>query len=141
MQPAGETAFAARREDRTAIYSFERHLALDETAEAALHRDAGGWAYWEALPKGYRRSATYWVMSAKREETRERRLTKLVDACVIGERLPCARNAPAARSRGPDRGRAVPFDPPRASPPGSGSSVARWSRPASAIPRRGSPHA
>jgi uncharacterized protein YdeI (YjbR/CyaY-like superfamily) len=88
MRAAGEAAFAARREDRTAIYSFEQHLTLDEAAEAALGRDSAGWAYWEALPKGYRRLATHWVMSAKRDETRERRLAKLVDACATGERLP-----------------------------------------------------
>jgi uncharacterized protein YdeI (YjbR/CyaY-like superfamily) len=88
MRPAGEAAFAARREDRTAIYSFEQNLALDAPAEAALRDDPGGWAYWEALPRGYRRLATHWVMSAKREETRERRLAKLVDGCANRRRLP-----------------------------------------------------
>jgi uncharacterized protein YdeI (YjbR/CyaY-like superfamily) len=87
MRPSGEAAFAARREDRTAIYSFERQLALDEAAEAAL-RAAGGWDYWATLPKGYRRLGSHWVMSAKRPETREKRLSKLVDACARGRRLP-----------------------------------------------------
>ena len=70
MRPAGEAAFAARREDRTAIYSFDGSWAFDDGAEAALRADADGWAYWEAQPKGYRRLGTIWVMSAKRPETR-----------------------------------------------------------------------
>ena len=50
MRAAGEAAFAKRREDRTAIYSFERSSALDAGAEAALRADADGWAFWEAQP-------------------------------------------------------------------------------------------
>ena len=88
MRPAGEAAFGRRREDRTAIYSSEANLALDEAAASELRRDEAGWTYWEGLPKGYRRSATHWVMSAKRPETRERRLSQLVEACVAGVRLP-----------------------------------------------------
>ena len=88
MRPAGEAEFARRREDRTAIYSFDGTWALDDTAETALRADEDGWAYWEGLPKGYRRIATQWVMSAKRPETRERRLAQLAEACAAGRRLP-----------------------------------------------------
>ena len=88
MQPAGEAAFAARREDRTAIYSSDGTWAFDAEAEAALRADANGWAFWEAQPKGYRRLGTFWVMSAKRPETRERRLAQLLEGCVAGKRLP-----------------------------------------------------
>ena len=87
MQEAGEAAFALRREDRTAIYSFERRLELDTDAEGALRRAEAGWAFWETQPAGYRRLATHWVMSAKRPETREKRLSMLVGACARGERL------------------------------------------------------
>ena len=88
MQPAGEAEFAKRREDRTAIYSFEGSWALDDVAEDRLRADADGWAFWEGLPKGYRRIATQWVMSAKRPETRERRLAQLAEACATSRRLP-----------------------------------------------------
>jgi uncharacterized protein YdeI (YjbR/CyaY-like superfamily) len=88
MRPAGEAAFARRRDDRTAIYSFDGAWALDAEGVAALRRDPAGWAYWESLPAGHRRLATQWVMSAKRAETRDRRLTQLVQACRAGERLP-----------------------------------------------------
>lgn len=88
MTPAGEAAFGRRREDRTAIYSFEAVPTLDGDAEAALHADTAGWTFWETQPLGYRRAATHWVMGAKRPETRARRLAALVAGCGAGERLP-----------------------------------------------------
>jgi uncharacterized protein YdeI (YjbR/CyaY-like superfamily) len=88
MQPAGEAAFAARQEDRTAIYSFDGSWALDEAAESALRAEPLAWQTFEAFPKGYRRLVTQWVMSAKRPETREKRLSSLVASCTRGERPP-----------------------------------------------------
>jgi uncharacterized protein YdeI (YjbR/CyaY-like superfamily) len=100
MRPAGEAAFAARREDRTAIYSFDGSWAFDEETEVALRADADVWAYWEAQPKGYRRLGTMWVMSAKRPETRQRRLARLVEACAAGRRLPQLTGAARAADPG-----------------------------------------
>jgi uncharacterized protein YdeI (YjbR/CyaY-like superfamily) len=88
MRAAGEAAFARRRDDRTAIYSFESATELDEAALAAIKARDGAWAWFEAQPPGYRRGATHWVMSPKRAETREGRLSKLVDGCAGGYRLP-----------------------------------------------------
>ena len=87
MAPAGEAAFALRKHDRTGVYSFEREWALDEAAEAALRADHAGFAFWEAQPRGYRRAASAWIMSAKRPETRDRRLDTVVAGCAAGERL------------------------------------------------------
>jgi uncharacterized protein YdeI (YjbR/CyaY-like superfamily) len=95
MRPPGEAAYAKRRDDRTAIYSFEAGLALAAEAEAALRAADGAWAFWEAQPKGYRRLATHWVMSAKRSETRERRLARLIADSAAGRRI--AALAPAPR--------------------------------------------
>ncbi|MEO5964588.1 MAG: YdeI/OmpD-associated family protein [Candidatus Limnocylindrales bacterium] len=88
MTSAGEAAFAKRRDDRTAIYAFEQNAQLDAEAEAAMRADAQGWAFWEAQPAGYRRLVTHRVMSAKRDETRAKRLAALVEACARSERLP-----------------------------------------------------
>jgi uncharacterized protein YdeI (YjbR/CyaY-like superfamily) len=88
MQLAGEAAFAKRRDDRTAVYSFDGNWAFDEAAEAALRADPAAWAWFERQPAGYRRQAAHWVMSAKRAETRDGRLAKLVDGCTGGYRLP-----------------------------------------------------
>ena len=87
MQPGGETAFARRRDDRTAIYSFDGAWAFDEPAEAAIRARPGAWAWFEAQPAGYRRQAAHWVMSAKRPETRAARLANLVEGCDAGVRL------------------------------------------------------
>ncbi len=99
MTPAGEAAFARRRHERTGVYSFEREWSLDEAADAALRADPGGLAFWEAQSASYRRSASYWVMSAKRPDTRQRRLGKLAAACAAGERLVEV----TGRARTPDR--------------------------------------
>src|SRR4051812_35799819 len=88
MREPGEAAFARRRDDRTGVYSFERRSSFDAEGEAVLRAEPAAWAFWEAQPPGYRRLGTHWVMSAKRPDTRARRLAALVDACRRRERLP-----------------------------------------------------
>jgi uncharacterized protein YdeI (YjbR/CyaY-like superfamily) len=100
MRLAGEAAFGRRREDRTAIYSFEQQLAFDDAANAALDGADGARAFWDRQPPGYRRSATHWVMSAKRPETRAKRLTTLVESCAHGERVAAIAPTPRAKAAG-----------------------------------------
>ena len=87
VHPAGIAAFERRREDRTAIYSYERRdeLALPEDYERRLRENAAAWAFFAAQPPWYRRAAVHWVLQAKREETRERRLAQLI-ACSAENR-------------------------------------------------------
>jgi uncharacterized protein YdeI (YjbR/CyaY-like superfamily) len=85
MRPGGEAAYALRRDDRTAIYSFEQDDALDDGARQAL-AEAGGLAFFEAQSKSYRRQAAHWIGSAKRPETRAKRLGAVVEASVAGRR-------------------------------------------------------
>lgn len=88
MHPAGLAAFEARRADRTGIYSFEQpeqEFTPAQVREFKRHREA--WAWFEAQPPGYRRSAIHWVVSAKKPETRERRLAVLIDDSANGLRL------------------------------------------------------
>ncbi len=86
MRPAGLAAFEARRADRTAVYSYEREqAAFTADEEARLQADAAAWADWERRPPSYRRAVTYWVTSAKRPETRLRRLDALIEAAAAGE--------------------------------------------------------
>jgi uncharacterized protein YdeI (YjbR/CyaY-like superfamily) len=88
MRPAGLKAFAARDEARSGAYSFERDNAkLTGELEARLRANPVAWEYWEARPPGYRRTATHWVMSAKREETRVRRLDQLIEDCASGQHI------------------------------------------------------
>lgn len=89
MTPAGEAAFAARREDRSRVYAFERDAPaeLDAAESRAFQAQATAWRFFEAQPPGYRRVVLHWVVSAKRADTRARRLLALVEACGRGERL------------------------------------------------------
>jgi uncharacterized protein YdeI (YjbR/CyaY-like superfamily) len=82
MLAAGEQAFAQRRPERTGRASYERDepATLEPDQERRLRADAGAWAFFSAQPPGYRRTAIHWVTSAKRSETRERRLTALIEA-------------------------------------------------------------
>jgi uncharacterized protein YdeI (YjbR/CyaY-like superfamily) len=89
MRPAGLAAFERRSDKRSAIYSYEqRHEAkLDAGQELEFRANAAAWSFFEAQPRGYRRTATYWVVTAKREETRRRRLATLIDDSANGRRL------------------------------------------------------
>ena len=90
MRVAGLKAFRERREDTTAIYSYEqRHLAkLAPAQERRFRAKKEAWAWFRAQPKGYRTSAVYWVASAKKPETRERRLDTLMEDSAKGRRVP-----------------------------------------------------
>jgi len=80
MRPAGLRAFAARSAERTGTYSFERaHAAkLDAGQEKKLRAHAKAYEFFSAQPPWYQRTATHWIISAKKPETRERRLATLI---------------------------------------------------------------
>ena len=90
MTPAGEAAFAARRVDPATIYSYERRheAAFDAEQEAAFRANASAWEWFAAQPPSYRSSATFWVVSAKRPETRARRLATLIECSASEQRVP-----------------------------------------------------
>ena len=88
MRPAGIAAYAARDAARTGIYSFEKGAATFAPSYVRQFRAARtAWAWFEAQPPGYRRLMTHRVMSAKQEETRQRRLNALIDASALKIRL------------------------------------------------------
>jgi uncharacterized protein YdeI (YjbR/CyaY-like superfamily) len=87
MHPAGLRAFEERDRRKDAIYSHERpELALSPDMLERFAADAKAWAHWESRPQSFQRQAAYWVMSAKRPETRERRFAGLIAASRAGER-------------------------------------------------------
>lgn len=88
MRAAGLRAYQARTKGRTGIYSFEaRPRRFPRKLELAFRASPKAWSHWSAQPPGYRRSATWWVVSAVREETRSRRLAELILVCEEGVRL------------------------------------------------------
>jgi uncharacterized protein YdeI (YjbR/CyaY-like superfamily) len=90
MTPAGEAAFAARREDKTAVYSYERRHEAEFEAEqeATFRANKRAWKWFEAQSPSYRALATFWVVSAKRPDTRARRLGTLIECSAEGRRVP-----------------------------------------------------
>jgi len=89
MAPPGLAAYAARDEERTAIYSFERDAAALSPAYArAFRAKPRAWAFFQGEAPWYRRTCTHWVMSAKREETRAKRLAQLIACSAAARRIP-----------------------------------------------------
>ena len=84
MRPAGLAAFEKRTDQRTGVYSFERQPKLPPEYEARLRANTAAAQYFESRPPSYRRTAIHLVMSAKREETRERRLQQLIEDSANG---------------------------------------------------------
>jgi uncharacterized protein YdeI (YjbR/CyaY-like superfamily) len=89
MRPAGLRAFEARVPERTGVYSHERAQDARLTAEEEqrFQADAAAWEFFQSQPPGYRRTALHLVVSAKRPETRERRLAALIEDSGRGLRI------------------------------------------------------
>ena len=89
MRPAGLEAFERRADDKSAIYSYEQRktAAFDEAAERQFRSNAKAWAFFESQPPGYRRLATFFVISAKKDETRQKRLARLIADSAAGRRI------------------------------------------------------
>ena len=88
MTDAGRAAHAARVDNDDAGYTYQRRDAdFDGARRKAFQANKSAWKFFEAQPPGYRRLATWWVMSAKREDTRDARLKKLVDASANQKRV------------------------------------------------------
>jgi uncharacterized protein YdeI (YjbR/CyaY-like superfamily) len=100
MQPAGLGAFRGRDLKRTGIYSFEqRPKSLPARLERLFRANPRAWRHWEKQPPGYRRTATWWVVSAVREETRLSRLGRLIGDSERGRRLGLLAQGPRAPRR------------------------------------------
>ena len=81
MQPPGLAAFEKRDPARSGLYSFEnRSRSFPAPFLRRFEANKKAWSFFEAQPPGYRRVAVFWVMSAKQEETRQRRLAQLIHA-------------------------------------------------------------
>jgi uncharacterized protein YdeI (YjbR/CyaY-like superfamily) len=89
MTDAGRRAFEARTANKVGIYAFEQvTVELPEPFAGRFRRKKKAFAFFESQAPSYRKLAVWWVISAKREDTREKRFTTLVDCSARGERLP-----------------------------------------------------
>ena len=88
MTDAGRAAFAKRTDARSAIYSYENKPDdLPAEQQKRFRANKRAWKFFTEQPPGYRKIAMYWVLSAKKEETRERRLDTLIVDSAEGRRL------------------------------------------------------
>jgi uncharacterized protein YdeI (YjbR/CyaY-like superfamily) len=90
MHPAGLRAFETRKPERVAVYSYEQpaDAVLDAQQTARFQGEGAAWQWFCAQPASYRRAAVHWVVSAKREDTRHRRLTQLITDSAAGRTVP-----------------------------------------------------
>ena len=88
MTPSGLAAFDVRKENRSGIYSYEQRSAnLDGPYEKRLRQNKSAWDFFYAQPPSYRKAIGWWIVSAKQEATRLKRLEKLITESGRGERL------------------------------------------------------
>lgn len=100
MHESGLAAYEAKDDARSGVYSFEREAAdLDAAAKNSFSRNREAWKYFQAQPPYYRRLASWWVISAKREETRNRRLAQLIECSAQQERLPPFTSAQGSKNK------------------------------------------
>jgi len=86
--PAGLAAYAARLENKSGIYAYEqRRDRLEEPYAGQLKKNGKAWDFFAAQPPYYRKRLGWWIVSAKKEETRQARLKMLIDASEKGRRL------------------------------------------------------
>ena len=89
VQPAGLQAFKHRRESNSRKAAHEqKKVKLSKEYEAQIKANTAAWADWQQRPAGYRKQTSWWIMSAKQEVTRQRRLGILIDSSTKGEVVP-----------------------------------------------------
>jgi uncharacterized protein YdeI (YjbR/CyaY-like superfamily) len=94
VAPAGRRIYEARDRAKTNRYSFERAEArFSSDQEKLFRRNAKAWKFWEAQVPSYRKPATWWVISAKQQATREKRLRTLIDCSAQGLKIPPLRRS------------------------------------------------
>jgi uncharacterized protein YdeI (YjbR/CyaY-like superfamily) len=89
MQAAGLQAFERRLEEKSGIYAYEQRQAavFDAASEARFRANAKAWVFFQNQPAWYRRTATWHVVSAKKEETRAKRLDALIRDSAAGRSI------------------------------------------------------
>jgi len=89
MQKHGLEAFAARQENKLGIYSYEqRSPEMPAQYAKQMKKNAAAWKFFQAQPPSYRKALNWWILSAKREETRLKRLDRLTEESARGRRIP-----------------------------------------------------
>jgi len=88
MTAAGERAYEENKE-KSGLYAYERELAaFSAEDEARFRKHKAAWTDWETRAAGYRKNVLHWVTSAKKPETRAKRLATLIECSAAGQKIP-----------------------------------------------------
>ena len=89
MKPSGLKAFENRKANSSELYSFEQEaIELGKSYEDKLRANDKAWAFFQSLAPSYKKSSIWWIISAKQEKTRKRRLNVLIESSLKGEKIP-----------------------------------------------------
>ncbi|MEL7835127.1 YdeI/OmpD-associated family protein [Fodinibius sp. Rm-B-1B1-1] len=92
MRPPGQAAYKQREKSNSAKASYEQDsVALKEAYREKLKSNEKAWTFFQDLAPGYTQTSVHWVMSAKQEKTRQRRLNILIESCEEGKKIPLLR--------------------------------------------------
>ncbi len=102
MHPAGLKAFTERKQDLPGDYSYEQRneIELDAAQEKLFRANQRAWIFYQSQPNWYRKTSLWWVVSAKKEETRRRRLNQLIENSEQGKTIAQLTRKSAADKRG-----------------------------------------
>ena len=85
MQPAGLASFEKRSEDKSRIYSYEKdEVELTQDLKKQFKANIKAWDYFQSLAPSYRKVSAHWIMSAKQEATRIKRLNQIISDSAAG---------------------------------------------------------
>jgi uncharacterized protein YdeI (YjbR/CyaY-like superfamily) len=89
VKPSGLIAFEQRSGERSEVYSYEQeNLKLDEADEALFRANIPAWEFFQTTAPSYQKAAIWWVVSAKKAETRQKRLSTLIEDSANSKTLP-----------------------------------------------------
>lgn len=90
IQPAGKAAYARKKADKAGLYSFEqdpKSIVLPPNFESLIKKNKAAWAFFQKLTPSVFKASVWWVISAKQEATRQRRLEEFIQSCAEGKKI------------------------------------------------------
>src|SRR4030095_8605640 len=98
MRQAGIDAFNKRDEKKSRVYSFEqKNIKLDKDFEKKFRQNKQAWKFFQSQPPSYQKPSIWWVISAKNETTKQKRLNTLIKDSEAGQKI--ARLRPYPRTK------------------------------------------
>ena len=88
MKPEGLAAFSYRKEEKSKVYSYENpDILFDASYEKIFKLNKVAWKFFKSMLPSYQKTTLRWIMSAKQEQTRLKRLDELIADCALGKKI------------------------------------------------------